>query len=200
MNPLLPTVDYQDPEAPQKFVESLRATGFGVLSNHPIPQQAVNGIYSHWLEFFNSGTKDQFAFNPDRYDGFFAAAEAEAAKGRTVRDIKEYYHYYPWGQCPDELREEIVDRFGPLPEPAARLMRLCQLKLEAAVWQVTAIYLQDKYLTFKFQDRRRFEQLAAGRKVLRIIDEQTALVTLKSAKIDPDKMLSLVKSLLQPET
>ena len=100
----------------------------------------------------------------------------------------------------DELREEIVDRFGPLPEPAARLMRLCQLKLEAAVWQVTAIYLQDKYLTFKFQDRRRFEQLAAGRKVLRIIDEQTALVTLKSAKIDPDKMLSLVKSLLQPET
>ena len=100
----------------------------------------------------------------------------------------------------DELREEIVDRFGPLPEPAARLMRLCQLKLEAAVWQVTAIYLQDKYLTFKFQDRRRFEQLAAGRKVLRIIDEQTALVTLKSAKIEPDKMLSLVKSLLQPET
>ena len=100
----------------------------------------------------------------------------------------------------DELREEIVDRFGPLPEPAARLMRLCQLKLEAAVWQVTAIYLQDKYLTFKFQDRRRFEQLAAGRKVLRIIDEQTALVTLKSAKIEPDKMLSLVKSLLQPAT
>ena len=100
----------------------------------------------------------------------------------------------------EELREEIVDRFGPLPEPATRLMRLCQLKLEAAVWQVTAIYLQDKYLTFKFQDRRRFEQLANGRKVLRIIDEQTALVTLKSAKIEPDKMLSLVKSLLQPAT
>ena len=100
----------------------------------------------------------------------------------------------------DELEAEIIDRFGPLPEPAARLMRLCQLKLEAAVWQVTAIYLQDKYLTFKFQDRRRFEQLADGRKVLRIIDDQTALVTLKSAKIEPDKMLSLVKSLLQPAT
>jgi transcription-repair coupling factor (superfamily II helicase) len=100
----------------------------------------------------------------------------------------------------DELRDEIEDRFGPLPEPAERLMRLSRLKLEAALWQVTAIYLQDKYLTFKFQDRRRFEQLADGRKVLRVIDDQTALVTLKSAKIEPDKMLSLVKSLLQPAT
>ncbi len=100
----------------------------------------------------------------------------------------------------EELRAEIEDRFGPLPEPAQRLMRLSQLKLEAALWQVTAVYLQDKYLTFKFQDRRRFEQLAEGRKVMRIIDDQTALVTLKSAKIEPDKMLSLVKSLLQPAT
>ena len=99
-----------------------------------------------------------------------------------------------------ELRAEIEDRFGPLPEPAKRLMRLSQLKLEAALWQVTAIYLQDKYLTFKFQDRRRFEQLAHGRKVLRIIDDKTALVTLKSAIIEPDKMLALVKSLLQPAT
>ncbi|MEM7257198.1 MAG: 2-oxoglutarate and iron-dependent oxygenase domain-containing protein, partial [Pseudomonadota bacterium] len=74
MNKLLPTVDFQDAEAPQKFVESLRATGFGVLTNHPIPQETVNSIYAHWLEFFNGDTKSQYTFSPDNYDGFFAAA------------------------------------------------------------------------------------------------------------------------------
>lgn len=28
-----------------------------------------------------------------------------------MRDIKEYYHYYPWGQCPDNLREEIQNYY-----------------------------------------------------------------------------------------
>jgi isopenicillin N synthase-like dioxygenase len=107
MNNALPTVDYQHPDAAKQFVESLRETGFGVLTNHPIPQEKVNGIYQHWLDFFNSETKSSFAFSTEKFDGFFPAEQAEAAKGRTVRDIKEYYHYYPWGRCPDELRDEI---------------------------------------------------------------------------------------------
>lgn len=104
---MLKTVDYKSPDAPEQFVESLRTTGFGVLTNHPIPQQTVDSIYKNWHQFFYSDDKQSFLYDPEKYDGFFPAAEAEAAKGRLVRDIKEYYHFYPWGQCPKELKAEL---------------------------------------------------------------------------------------------
>ena len=97
----------------------------------------------------------------------------------------------------DELRGEMKDRFGPLPPPVKRLMSLSELKLEAAVWQITTVFMQDKYLTFKFSDRARFSQLSKARPIIRIIDDETAMVTLKETKIAPTKMLALVKSLLQ---
>ncbi|MFT5301062.1 MAG: transcription-repair coupling factor (superfamily II helicase) [Mariniblastus sp.] len=97
-----------------------------------------------------------------------------------------------------ELRHELRDRFGKLPAPVQRLMTLSEVKLEAAVWQITTITMVDKYLSFKFRDLNRFTQLAKVRPMIRIIDEETALVTLKETKIHPTKMLALVKSLLQP--
>ncbi|MEL7498219.1 MAG: transcription-repair coupling factor [Planctomycetota bacterium] len=97
-----------------------------------------------------------------------------------------------------EIEAELKDRFGPLPKPAQRLISVAELKLEAAIWQVTMITMQDKYLVFKLQDRRRFEQLSRQRPILRIVDDETAMVTLKESKIKPGKILRLVKSLLKP--
>ncbi len=96
----------------------------------------------------------------------------------------------------DELRTELRDRFGKLPSPAKRLMTLAELKLEATVWQINSISLQGNYLVLKFQDRNRFNQLTKIRPVIRIIDDHTAMVTLKSTNFTPEKMLALAKSLL----
>lgn len=41
----LETIDYRAADAAERFVESLRSTGFGVLRNHPISQQLVQDIY-----------------------------------------------------------------------------------------------------------------------------------------------------------
>ncbi len=98
-----------------------------------------------------------------------------------------------------ELREEIRDRFGNLPKSVERLLRLCELKLEAAVWQIESIFIQETYLGFKFSNLARFQQLAKSQKAIRIVDDETAFITLKSVKIPPDKMLALVKSLLRPK-
>ena len=98
----------------------------------------------------------------------------------------------------DDLRKELRDRFGKLPPAVVRLMKLAELKLEAALWQITSIAFQDKYMVIKFQDRARFEQLSKIRPVIRVIDDETAMITLKSTKIEPKKLLALVKSLLQP--
>lgn len=98
----------------------------------------------------------------------------------------------------DALRRELVDRFGPLPPPVEKLLELAQIKLEAAVWQIQSIYLQDQYIGFRFGDRRRIEQLASYRNgKLRIVDQETAIATLKSAKPDSNRLLAIIKAILQ---
>lgn len=107
----LEAVDYQAENADKLFVESLRNTGFGVLKNHPIQQKMVSSIYANWQEFFNSSEKEDFLYNKDTQDGFFPQSVSETAKGFKKKDIKEYYHYYPWGKCPAQLKQELADYY-----------------------------------------------------------------------------------------
>ena len=98
----------------------------------------------------------------------------------------------------DEIATELRDRFGKLPPPAKRLIKVANLRLEATLWQIHLITMQGKYLTFKFSDRNRIAQLSKARPIIRIVDDETAMVTLKETVIKPAKLLGLVKSLLQP--
>jgi len=100
-------VDYTANDAPQRFVESLKNTGFAVLVNHPIQQSLVQSIYDNWYHFFNSDDKHNFTYDPKKQDGFFSSEVSETAKGATKKDIKEYYHVYPWGRVPKDLESEI---------------------------------------------------------------------------------------------
>ena len=99
-------VDYRAPDAAQTFTQSLHETGFGVLTNHPIQQALVENIYAQWLAFFNSEEKHQFAFSEATQDGYFSTAISETAKGSTQKDIKEYFHVYPWGRVPAALKAD----------------------------------------------------------------------------------------------
>lgn len=97
-------VDYKAPNASELFVQSLRDTGFGVLKNHPIESKTLAAMYESWGDFFAGPEKEQYLFDEERFDGFFPTRMAETAKGHSVRDLKEYFHYYPWGRCPEALQ------------------------------------------------------------------------------------------------
>ncbi|GIU23433.1 2OG-Fe(II) oxygenase [Shewanella colwelliana] len=118
----LETIDYQSSDSAQRFVESLRKTGFGVLSNHPINKELVESIYQEWQAFFNGEEKHDFLFKPETQDGFFPAEISETAKGHSVKDIKEYYHVYPWGRIPDSLRSNILKYYQEANALAAELL------------------------------------------------------------------------------
>ncbi len=107
----LVAVDYTAENADKLFVESLRETGFGVLKNHPLQQSMVQEIYDAWQSFFDSEEKHQYLYNKDKQDGFFPTTVSEVAKGFTQKDIKEYFHFYPWGQCPEELRPLLASYY-----------------------------------------------------------------------------------------
>ncbi|WP_375322725.1 2OG-Fe(II) oxygenase family protein [Aliivibrio logei] len=118
----LEAIDYTAENAAELFVKSLRETGFGVLKNHPIQQELVQSIYDNWYEFFNSEEKENFHFNVETQDGFFPASVSEVAKGHTKKDIKEYYHYYPTGQCPAQLKTQIQEYYDNANVLAAELL------------------------------------------------------------------------------
>ena len=118
----LETIDYLSKDAAKQFVESLHQIGFGVLRNHPIDQNLVETIYKEWHEFFNSEEKYNFKFKAETQDGLFPAEMSETAKGHSVKDIKEYYHVYPWGQIPDSLRENILKYYELANKFASKLL------------------------------------------------------------------------------
>ncbi|MCL1094766.1 isopenicillin N synthase family dioxygenase [Shewanella kaireitica] len=118
----LETIDYRAADSAEKFVKSLRDTGFGVLSNHPIDKQLVEDIYSEWQAFFNTEEKRAFLFKPETQDGFFPAEISETAKGHTVKDIKEYYHVYPWGRIPEQLKANILKYYDSANSLASELL------------------------------------------------------------------------------
>lgn len=115
-------VDYLNKDAPKLFTQSLRETGFGVLINHPIKQEIVESIYQNWYEFFCSEEKNDYAYDPKTQDGYFAPEISETAKGHTKKDIKEYYHIYPWGRIPAALHDEIMAYYKLASDLAAELL------------------------------------------------------------------------------
>jgi len=118
----LPIVDYTAKDAPQRFVKSLKETGFAILVNHPIQQSLVSSIYHNWQSFFNTQEKYNFVFDKEKQDGYFSPLVSETAKCHTKKDIKEFYHIYPWGRIPETLKEEILNYYQVASALASELL------------------------------------------------------------------------------
>lgn len=97
-----------------------------------------------------------------------------------------------------ELRDELVDRFGPLPDPVERIFRLAELRLDAAVWRIEAIYREDGHLVFRYSDRSRAEQLARQSDgELLLVDHQSLYLKVAKGVTDPDTLIEAAKSVLR---
>ena len=115
-------VDYRAADAAEQFTRSLHETGFGVLVNHPLPQDLVEKIYADWLGYFNGTEKHELAFSKETQDGYFSTEISETAKGHTQKDIKEYFHIYPWGRIPASLKDDAMRYYRIANDLAAELL------------------------------------------------------------------------------
>jgi isopenicillin N synthase-like dioxygenase len=98
------TIDYRSPQAAEEFVDTLRETGFAVLSNHPISYGLVESVYKEWEDFFGNDKKSQYLFDPKttRQAGYFPF-KSENAKGYPASDLKEFYHYRDEQDLPEGI-------------------------------------------------------------------------------------------------
>jgi transcription-repair coupling factor (superfamily II helicase) len=99
-----------------------------------------------------------------------------------------------------DLRAELVDRFGAIPPPVERLLAIVELKMDATLWFISAIFREEKFLVFHYRDRSRIEQLARQHPgKIRIVDDKSAYLPLPANLTDPDQIFALVKSVLRPK-
>lgn len=118
------TVDYKSPQAPELFCNSLKETGFAVLTNHPISTKLINETYDCWRDFFNLNveTKTNYLYQKTSQDGYFPF-RSENAKGRKISDLKEFYHIYPWGRIPNETKDLSLQMYTVLQQLASELLQ-----------------------------------------------------------------------------
>ena len=120
-------VNYKQKDAPYKFTRSLKQTGFSILTNHPIKKDLIDNVYAEWKNFFNSSIKDKYLFDPIKQDGYFPFL-TENAKGHSLKDLKEFYHIYPWGRYPREVSDATKVLYNQLLELTSTL--LCWIQEE----------------------------------------------------------------------
>ena len=96
------TVDYTASDAGDRLARSLRETGFAVLANHPIRADRIDEAYTLWGGFFASDSKFNYLRDYEKQDGYFPF-KSEHAKDAQKKDLKEFYHVYPWGRVPEDL-------------------------------------------------------------------------------------------------
>lgn len=100
-----------------------------------------------------------------------------------------------------EMQEEMIDRFGPLPDVVQDLFQRLELKLDAATWEISAVGCINDLLVFDYRNRARMQQLQSlKRSRLRITDEGKAFWPLeKEYEWTPDRLLKLAKKILRPD-
>lgn len=118
-------VDYYESTSPELFTQSLKETGFGIVKNHPVDQQLIDEVFQQWFEFFksNEAEKEKYLFDRVKHDGFVPMSLSETAKGYDVKDIKEFYHYYPSGRCPNHLRKITQELYTQMATMAETLLQ-----------------------------------------------------------------------------
>jgi transcription-repair coupling factor (superfamily II helicase) len=108
-----------------------------------------------------------------------------------------------------DFRQELRDRFGPIPEPAEWLLRLAELRLLASRWQIASIHLEEVLdrsvgpldLVLGYRGPRKIRVLSersGGR--MRIVDQSTAYLRLARDETTPEALYPRLKEVLRLAT
>jgi isopenicillin N synthase-like dioxygenase len=126
------TISCKSPTAANEFADSLRETGFAVLTDHPLPAALIRDTFTEWEQFFHSDKKFNYMFDPAKQAGYFPF-RSENAKDSKKKDLKEFYHYYSWGELPKETSKFTPELFFALTRLGATCLQWLQESTPADV-------------------------------------------------------------------
>ncbi len=137
-------VDLENSTAAKNFTDSLKETGFAVLTNHPIDNQLVKDVYAEWEEFFHAEQRFDYLFDAQKgHDGYIPSELSETAKDATLKDIKEFYHWYEKGRHPHLLSDKMQQLYSQLNSLATTLLRWIEKYTPAEIAKTFSIPLSE---------------------------------------------------------
>jgi transcription-repair coupling factor (superfamily II helicase) len=79
-------------------------------------------------------------------------------------------------QSIETIRQELRDRFGEVPASVERLLRLAELRMDATLWTVRSVDIQERFLRLQYSDGKRIAHLSKlhGGKLRIVESEQSA--------------------------
>jgi transcription-repair coupling factor (superfamily II helicase) len=108
----------------------------------------------------------------------------QLARCRTVQEVRA-------------AAERVRDMYGAMPEPAARLFELAELRAAAAPWKIRAILCQSPDLIFSIEELSLLGPLFADAPgSVRVADAKTVHLRLKPAYFEPPTLLAVLRKLL----
>ncbi len=98
-----------------------------------------------------------------------------------------------------DFRQELIDRFGPLPRPAENLLAETELRIMAGAWKIDRIHVETgQYVVLTYRDAARIEALARRhRGQVRIVDGRRAYVPLGEEPVKPHEIAERIRTLLR---
>ena len=101
-----------------------------------------------------------------------------------------------------DFRQELIDRFGPLPRPAENLLAEAEIRILAGAWKLERIHVENgQYVVLTYRDSARIEALARRHPgQVRVVDAKKAYVPLGDEPVKPPEIADLVRSLLRTST
>ena len=98
----------------------------------------------------------------------------------------------------DGFRDELRDRFGPIPDVVSNLFKLKRLQILARAWQIDDIHLEEDFAVLRYRSAPRIRELVklAGNR-LRVVDGRSAYLVLQKPLPSAESILRTLEALLR---
>jgi transcription-repair coupling factor (superfamily II helicase) len=98
----------------------------------------------------------------------------------------------------DDFRQELRDRYGPVPESAEWLLRTAELRLLAARWGIVNVHRIEKDIVLTYRSVRLIRKLVErSDERFRVVDEKSAYYRLQPDDGEPQRLYKVLAALLR---
>jgi isopenicillin N synthase-like dioxygenase len=121
--------NFRSNEFASDFKNSVRDTGFAVVTHHGIDHELIKRSQHTWRQFFLSEQeyKNEYASQEDGNQGY-KGMKTEKAVGAKVADLKEFYHWRPGKTLPPQQFVETNKLFSQLEDVGLQLLDVLDWK------------------------------------------------------------------------
>ena len=101
----------------------------------------------------------------------------------------------------EEMKKELADRFGPIPEQVENLLIESEVRIAAQASNIRSLVRTNGTIIFQIENLKKAEQLFRNaKKLVKVVDSNELHLTLPGKKMSPHDSANFIRNLLNPNT